>query len=317
MTDPNNWSAPGDPQGHPPPQYPQHPQSSPAGGPGPWGHGKPGVIPLRPLALGEILDGAFATMRKHAGVVFGSAAVVALLGAVIYVIADRMFLEGLREVVVVDETAPFEEQLDQMEGELGGVFAASGVVTVVQVLTQALLAGILTIVIGKAVLGKAIHFGEVWQELRSRLPALIGLTVVVTLIVAVGLLLFVIPGIWLGVLFSLATPALVLERGRVGNSLSRSRDLVSGSWWRVFGVLLVALLVTFVIGVIIQLPFELAIDASNGLSMGELLISELGGAVAATITAPFTASVMALLYIDQRMRKEGLDIELARAAGQQ
>src|SRR5699024_4530488 len=130
----------------------------------------------------------------------------------------------------------------------------------VGVLIHAFLAGILTIVIGKAVLGKPVRFDEVWQELRPRLPALLGLTVVVTLLISAGLLLLIIPGIWLGVLFALATPVLILERSSIGEALVRSRGLVSGSWWRTFGVLLITMLVAFLIQVVVELPFGFAVD---------------------------------------------------------
>lgn len=317
MTDSGNGPVPDpqgqDPQRHPPPSYPQgpppqypHPQNNDMG--------KPGVIPLRPLALGEIIDGAFATMRRYAGVVFGSAAVVALVGAVIGILLDRLFLPS---PTAIDENASLTEQSEQLQESLGSSLVGSSFAIIVMLLTQVFLTGMLTVVVGRAVLGRAVHFGEVWQEFRPRFLPLLGVTLITAVLSSIGMFLFIIPGIWVYVLLSLAAPALVLEHNRVGASLSRSRDLVQGSWWRVFGVLIVAMIVVVVVSFIIQLPFELGVDPFEELTMGELLLSELGTAVATTITAPFVASVAALLYIDQRMRREGLDIELARNAGQQ
>ncbi|WP_007026465.1 hypothetical protein [Saccharomonospora iraqiensis] len=315
MTDSTGWSAPdpdsaGSGGGG---QYPRYPQ-----GPDRHRAGKPGVIPLRPLALGEILDGAITTMRRHAAVVFGSSAVVALVGAVLFFAADLWLLGATEPAPVIDETAPPEQQLDQMMTVLGESVPGFLVVALLTMLTQTFLSGLLTVVVGKAVLGSPITVAQAWEELRPRLLPLFGLTVLVTLAVSVASLFFVLPGVWLYVLLSLATPALVLERGRVGQALGRSRDLVRGSWWRVFGVLAVALLVTLIIGSIIQVPFSFLVDTDavlRGMTTGELLITELGSAVAQTITVPFASAVTALLYIDQRMRREGLDIELSRAAG--
>lgn len=300
MTDSTGWS---DPEGS---------------GQRPITGGKPGVIPLRPLGVGEILDGAISTMRKHAGVVFGVSAVVALVGALLYLAADVWLLGTLEPVPALDPTATEQEQMDRLLDDLSASLSANGVVAVITLLTQTFLTGFLVVVVGKAVLGRRVTFGEVWNDLKHHLLPLLGLTIVVTILVVVGLVLLVIPGIYLYVLLSLATPALILERGRVGGAMSRSRLLVTGSWWRVFGVLLLAAVIAGVLAVVIQLPFGLITGApapGTAYSMGDLVLLELGAAVAQTITVPFAACVTALLYIDQRMRREGLDIELSRSAG--
>lgn len=318
MTDSTGWSTPDPddrtpPSGQPRPQYPRFPQ-----GPGaPSGHGKPGVVPLRPLSLGEILDGAITTMRKHAGVVFGASAVVALVSAALYLVADLSVLDSLNQVVTIDQSATPEQQADQLLSTLGDTVTANGVAILITLLTQTFLAGFLTVVAGKAVLGQTIGAREAITELKPRLLPLFGLTVLVTLIVMVGLVLCLLPGIWLWVLFGLATPALILERGKVGHALTRSRELVRGAWWRVFGVLVLATVIVTVITLIIGIPFGVLSGAFSAteMSVGDLLIVRLGDAIAQTIVVPFSALVTALLYIDQRMRKEGLDLELARAAG--
>lgn len=284
---------------------------------GDMGPDKPGVIPLRPLSLGEILDGALATMRRYAGLVFGVSALVALLTALLHLGADVWLLDSRAPVRPVDPNAPPQRQIDQSLTVLQDALRDTGVLAVITLLMQTFLTGFLMVVVGKAVLGHRITFSEAWEDLRPRLLPLLGLTVLVTAAVLLGLVALVIPGIFLYVLLSLATPALILERSGIGQSMGRSRLLVLGSWWRVFGVLIVAQLVTFVIGYLIQLPFGTATDTPApgvGYPLGDLLVIELGAAVAQAITVPFAAAVTALLYIDQRMRREGLGGELARAA---
>ncbi len=278
---------------------------------------RPGVIPLRPLLLGEILQGAVATLRRYAGVVFGSAAVVALVSAAVYYVADLWLLDATSPVPVIDADAPPEVQLDQAMTQLENALPRFGVLALITLVTQTFLSGLLTVVVGKAVLGHAIGVRQAWEELRPRLLPLLGLAFVVTLAAMVGLMLFIAPGVWLYVLLSLATPALVLERGRVGAALRRSVTLVQGSGWRVFGVLVVAFLVTGALSTLIEFPFGQAIDPQafeRGYTPQELLILEAGRAVASTVTVPFSAAVTALLYIDQRMRRENLADELSRAA---
>ena len=118
-------------------------------------------------------------------------------------------------------------------------------------------------------------------------------------------------------------PALVLERCGVGTAFTRSRVLVTGAWWRTFGILVLAAVISWVISWIISLPFGLLGAASNGfsaeptaaLSAGSMVLSTIGAIIASTITLPFSSAVNVLIYVDRRMRAEGMDIELQRAAG--
>ena len=138
-----------------------------------------------------------------------------------------------------------------------------------------------------------------------------------------GLLLCVIPGIFLWVALSVSAPALVLERGTVFGSMGRSRRLVTNLWWRTFGILLLAALVSFVVALVVEIPilivgvgsaFATGIGSTDGDYVLAQLLTAVASIIAGALTYPFAASVSTLLYVDMRMRKEGLDIELMRAA---
>lgn len=325
MSENGGWANPGGqgderqpPPGGGPPSAPPPPgYGAPAGG-----YGKPGVIPLRPLTVGEILDGAIATMRRHPALVFGVSAVVALVEAALTVTLSIVLLKGVANVSQPGPAATQQELLDYFYRVLGGSAEVLGVTVLVTVLVRTVLTGFMTVVVGKAVLGKPITFGEAMKELGPRLPSLLGVTIVYTLLVAVGFFLCLLPGIWLFALLGLASPALVLEQSGIGHALRRSSLLVRGSWWRVFGILLLTALCAGVISFVVQIPFNLSLGIGgsdmSGLanaSIGVQLLSGVGQVVAQTLVAPFVAGATALLYIDQRMRKEGMDIQLARAAG--
>jgi hypothetical protein len=115
---------------------------------------------------------------------------------------------------------------------------------------------------------------------------------------------------------SLAPCALVLEKIGVRESLRRSWALVKGDWWRVFGISLLTMVIAGFVTLLIQLPFELLGGGLNGdaLAARALIFSAIGGIVASTLIQPFSAGVRALLYVDRRMRAEGLDVALAAAA---
>ena len=108
-------------------------------------------------------------------------------------------------------------------------------------------------------------------------------------------------------------------------SLRRSRALVRGAWWRTFGILLLVNLIAQVIAGILGVPFTVltllvrlgrpATGPRTSTRSLPLLVTALGTIVASAVTWPFTAVSTALLYVDRRMRREALDLELARAAG--
>ncbi|ARQ70392.1 DUF7544 domain-containing protein [Streptomyces marincola] len=348
---------PHQPPSAPPPQQPQGwgaPQPGPQG-PGGWGGGgwhphpfaaKPGVIPLRPLGVGEILDGAVSTARAHWQTVLAISLGIAIVTQVIATIAMRLWLSDSSGIAALEDNPnPTDEQLRDALTDLGAFVSVTGLVTI---LGSVLATAMLTMVVSRAVLGRDVTFAEAWQDSRSRLPRLLGLVLLVPLItglaVALPLLVGLLTGsggftalvtiggivlaVWLWVLLSLAAPALVLERQGVVAAMRRSAKLVRGSWWRVFGIqLLVMVLVTMVAG-IIEFPTTMLAGLLTGegtdsffgggtdeLTWSYLTITGIGAVVASAITLPVSAGVTALLYMDQRIRREALDIELARAAG--
>ncbi|GAA1390829.1 glycerophosphoryl diester phosphodiesterase membrane domain-containing protein [Kitasatospora putterlickiae] len=346
---PTAWgTAPGAPQppyGQQQPPYGQQPPFGPPPG-GQYGgrqYGwgappspKPGVIPLRPLGLGEILDGAVSTVRKHWRVALGLS-----LG-----------------VAVVQQGVALGAQL-AIQGDTGEL---TPVLTSLVSLPLAWLLGViasalLTMVVSRAILGQSVTLREAWRDARPRLLQLVGLTLlnglilggiallacapligyalagaeepaITALLAVVGLLS--LPVIcWLGIQLSLAAPALMLEKQGVIAALSRSRRLVRRSWWRIFGITLLSTVMAWIVSSVISTPFTVAgmvlgwgdltsrIDSGDAATMppAMLVAVAIGGILSSTITLPFTATIGVLLYVDQRIRREALDIELARAAG--
>lgn len=290
--------------------------AQPSGYPGAPHNAKPGVIPLRPLGLGEILDGAITTMRTYPRATLGFAAVVAAVTQLLsFFLLDTLIRDA--------STLVTQEDFD--------AFAAEAVTFVILlaligVLASLILSGCLTAVIGQAVLGRPVSLSEAWSRVRPRIWALIGTALLGMLIVIGGLLLAVLPGIYFLVAFSLATPALILEGQSVTKSLRRSWDLVKGSWWRIFGILLLTYIIAGIVGQILEIPFAsiaggglgaLGADEARQLTTSDLAWASFAGVVSSTITGPFLAGVTVLLYVDRRMRREGLDVTLAANAAQQ
>jgi Membrane domain of glycerophosphoryl diester phosphodiesterase len=262
---------------------------------------KPGVIPLRPLAVGEILDGAFASIRMNPKALLGVSFVVVLVGQILILILN----------------------LVSRGAGTGARLGAAGASEAVSLLQSSIVTGAIIIVIGEAVLGTRLSAGEALSRLRGRIWRLVGLSLVVGLLSLLGLALVIVGAIYVFVLLAFATPVFVLEKTTVGAAIRRSAKLVRGSWWRTFGIGLLGGTVAVIIGGIIQLPFALFAARSAGLftttpsadvSAGSEVLLTVGRIVGGTITTPILAGTIALMYVDRRMRREGLDLALAQTA---
>jgi hypothetical protein len=349
------WASPGGP---PPPSWaPEQPPPAPGWAPPPggptaapgWGAAyapppapRPGIVPLRPLGVGELLDGAFTAIRRYPKATLGLAACVMLAVQVVEVATQYWLLAGI--------TPPRSGTLADAADYTARVGTAAILNVLVVLLATLVLTGLVTAVIGEAVLGRPVTVSQAWGRLRPvfwrlagasalafvlplLVPAVLALPGIIVLAVGggtiggvllvVGLVAGVPLMIWLYFLLVLAPAAVVLEQQTVRGALRRSRALVRRSWWRVFWILLLASVIASVVSGIISLPFTFAGGGltsvggrTSAVQLSQLVITGIGGLLAGTIVRPFSAGVAALLYIDRRMRAEALDMALVRAAAE-
>ncbi|MFI4984473.1 MAG: YciC family protein [Solirubrobacterales bacterium] len=131
----------------------------------------------------------------------------------------------------------------------------------------------------------------VGQLLRAVTPV-IGQLILVAIVAAagvlIGLILLIIPGLILITIWSVAAPVVVLERPGVMAALARSRELVRGNGWQVFGVILVL----DILVVILASAIELAADSAG--SGAGIIVRVIVG----VLTAPLSALAAAVLYFE-------------------
>ena len=344
------WSAPGSAS--------NPPTGPPAGGPAgvhtgatvpSWSTAltahKPGIIALRPLGFGDILEGAFAAMRRNPRTFFGLALLtslailllIAAVGALGYLAVTRLGSSDGADVLLA-------------VGTLGGftlLYVASAV-------TAVALTGMLSYPVGEAVLGRKPTIGETWRRTRGLIPRLVGLCLILfipVVVVFAGLITLIIVAFdqgsefagavgifatvaalvamaYVAVRFALATAALVLEELGVVRSLRRSWALTEGRFWRTLGVLFVASLIVGVVQQVLAFGFQIVgaalgvaftstvggQDSEIAFAVVVLGVTVIGSLLASLLAQPFLAAVGALLYTDARIRKEGFDLALIRAA---
>jgi hypothetical protein len=297
-----------------------------------------GDIPLRPLGLSELLDAAITGIRCNPKAVFGLSLTLAgglevLVALIGYLVIGNETRNGITPSAVLSA--------------LGGGSLLRVASLVLTAYTVLVMAGMVGPIYGRTLFGLSTSLREAWQDTRPVIWRLAGgtaLTLCLSLgaliATAVPLILVAVLGgpptagillgvlwvvaavplmIWLYVLHVLSAPAIVLERAGALGGLRRARTLIRGSWWRTFTALLLTTILTLFVYVILAIPFILLyalvylLLGLAGIHMTGLLVMVLGTlafTAPAVVTGSFDAGVIALLYIDLRMRREGLDLDL-------
>jgi glycerophosphoryl diester phosphodiesterase family protein len=144
--------------------------------------------------------------------------------------------------------------------------------------------------------GKAdLSFGETLAAVRPQLPAIMVAGILAAIGVILGLILLIIPGLYLLTRWILIIPVIVLEGRSAGDSFGRSRDLVSGHGWNVFGVI--------VLTILILIGFRIALDIVL-FPLANEFQSFLTELIVGTVATPFAAVAWTLLYFRMRDAKE-------------
>lgn len=327
-----DWRAPANQQSYPPAgPMPQIPMLT--------AH-KPGIVPLRPLALGDILDGAVKSVRFNPKAMVGLSALVLAL-----------FLIPSAALAIVVTHVISTSQGGGGSNAQGFIGVANPVIQfLTTTLATAVLSGLLIHVVSQAVLGRKPDLRQTWQATRARIPSLLILSILSLLFLLLSLAVLIGPGVLLmvqsnvgvgvAVLFlgllgfiavslfastkiSMAAPAIVLEGHGLRAGLQRSFALTRGAvFWRILGITLLAAVIAGFAGFLLGFPFSMISLVVSGVAgpdseLGQVMVtflSHLSALLTGAITTPFVAAVTGLLYIDRRMRLEALDVVLMREA---
>ncbi len=138
--------------------------------------------------------------------------------------------------------------------------------------------------------------GELFERVRPYLGTLIVAGLLAGLGIAVGLVLLVVPGLVLLTWWCLIVPVIVLEGKQVGEAFTRSRELVRGNGWTVFGIVAITAIGSAIASGIIQSIFSF---------LGLFLRYWIGGTIASAIVGPFIAVALTLTYFELRQSEGG------------
>lgn len=309
---------------------------------------RPGAVPLRPLTLGTMYDGAFRIIRYNPKATVGAAALVTAIGMSIPVALSLAF--ALTLGTGIDPSG--DPEADLTTSEALGLIGSMGALLLGLYATQLgliFVTGMVAHVTHAAALGRRMSLGQAWAATHGKRWRLIGLSLLVGLgglllvsvliapVIAVGVLsgdvlltvgLAVLAGVamvclfgWLWIKLTYLTSAiLMLEDGGVVRALARSWRITGRHYWRTLGIALLTMLITAVAGSILTTPISVVGQVATFLAPEYIFVilaatQALASVVQNAFVTPFVSAVSALQYLDLRIRKEGYDVELMRQAG--
>jgi membrane-anchored glycerophosphoryl diester phosphodiesterase (GDPDase) len=249
---------------------------------------------LRPLTVGELLDRTFFLYRRHFLLFVGIAALPNLI-----ILSFQLF-----QLVV----APMS---------LGGALMTLAwllVTIIVYFVTIAISQGATIIAVSQIQLEREATASGAFAAIRPRIGEIALVILGMGLRILVGFLFFVVPGVYLAIVWSLTIPVVVLEGRGLSAALARSAELTKGHRGRVFIIYFLLLVLVYVVTILVQIPLMTAIAITSGsISAGELppsaeIILALSNFVMTSLVSPIVTIALSLVYYDERVRKEAFDL---------
>ena len=242
---------------------------------------------LRPRGVGEILSDAFEVYRRS---------FLVLVSIVAVVVVPLTLLQYFFYVEVVDPQV-FQEakQLADLSEAVRVTLGAFALGILGLVVTQ-LATSAATHAVVSSVAGDEPRLAVSYRAALGRLGSILLATLLIGLAVVAGFIALVIPGLIVLVRLIATIPAVVVERATGGRALGRSWELVRGRSWQVFGAMLVVLIITGILTGIL-----------TGAAGEDWFVQGIAASIASLITTPYVLTVIVLLYLDLRVRKEQLD----------
>lgn len=310
---------------------------------------RPGIIPLHPLGFGTILGRSFSALRHNPAVLLGVALGVQFVASFI-VLLGTLGVAYLTFQRLETLQFSSDEWITIFVGSTVVTAAVGLILGLIAGAFQVLVQGIVVSEVASAALAEKHSLRTLWARVRPVAWRLIGYTAAVVfavmlLVAIIAALLFalgtVVPplaiilgivlvlgsiplAVWLSTKLLLVTSVLVMEHTTIRDAIVRSWQLTRGRFWPIFGVIVIIAMIMGTITQVVGLPFSLlgtglssiispTGDPEPGAIIGLLVMGLLTQAVTllvSCVSVVVSSTASAIIYIDCRMRHEGLDIDL-------
>ena len=270
-------------------------------------------LDLRPLSVGEILDRTFTIYRNYFVLFIGISAipqllVLALSLAQVAVLAPAGFpTPGARGV----PTPPLSSV-----GSIASYLILAFLALVVTLIALILSQGATVIAVSELYLGRTITIGDSFRRVRGELGTIFGVMMLNGLATFVGLILLIVPGIYVMCRLLVGIPAALLENLGSRAAVERSWQLTEDSAGRAFLVFLLYFALSMAATMFFAFPFQMAIILVKGnpsLVLVFMGLAQVGTFIANVLVVPVMTIASAILYYDLRVRKEAFDLQVMMA----
>jgi hypothetical protein len=285
---------------------------------------------LRPLGVGERIDASFKIWGRNFLSMAKAMLVIAIPAGIVQALIEASTTTTTSTTNV--GSSSFAVSSTSSSTFLGGSFLS----LLIGVVVAALAITTMFRIVADACLGQPVDWRQALRAGLSRMLsaiwisiligfvfAVVVLAVVLVVVIpaaagnhAVGVLAGIVIGLagmvfllWFYICAHLATPLLMLENARGRKAITRAIRLVRGSWWSVFGTVLLMGLIVSVGGLVVGILFLVLLLAAHGDTTATIAINFLLRTVSLVIFTPLSASIAVILAIDMRVRKEGFDIQ--------
>lgn len=310
---------------------------------------RPGIIPLHPLTFGTILGRSFAALRQNPRVLLGFALCVQTIAYVVVLVAlGGIAWASFSRLDTVQQGS--DEFNAIMAGSIAITAVAGIVLGFAAMALSVIVQGVVVTEVSHAAVAEKLSLRALWQELKPVAWRLVGyalllIAVMVVAFAVVGVALFglgtvappaavgvglvvvlaLVPIVlWLSTKLFIVPAAIILERAPIGIAIGRSWRLTRRRFWSTLGIVVLLNLIFSGIAQVISLPFSFlstgltTVIAPTGDPNATAIITLLASALLTQAVVLLIQSVAlvvqstaaALVYIDCRMRHEGLDLDL-------
>lgn len=310
---------------------------------------RPGIVPLRPLTFGQILGRSFTALRQNPRVLLGFALVVQSLVTIVSstVLAAVGVWAMMRVASLQPNSADFETVF---AGSMAIVGIVAFVVALATTAFSVVVEGVVVLEVAHEVLAEKLTLRQLWRTVRPVVWRLIGYSLAVlaavslllgivigglvllsmaigwmTLLLGIPLLLAMLPlTYWLTVKLLLVPATIVIEHATIRGAIVRSWRLTRGRFWVALGIVVIISFAFSLLAQVVSTPMSLISmglgqifaptgDVDTGAVISLVVVTVATQIVIVLIQAValvVQATATSLVYVDCRMRHEGLDLDL-------
>lgn len=255
-------------------------------------------VDLRPMTLGEVLDRTF-KLYKNNFLLF--AGITAWPFLALLVINIGFAGSGLGAKPAAGTMPP--------SGMLTSMIAGGITFGLLYVFLLGAAQAATVFAVSDLYLGRPTGLRDCYKRVGAKAVRVILILLMTGLIVAVGCLLLIIPGIILLCRTAISVPASMLEDSKSIRSIERSMELTKGYAGQMFVIFLMVWIMSWLVAAIFQVPFAFLVEAQHNVSFGTLVLQHLSGFVSQVLVGPIGTIAFSLMYYNLRVRKEAFDIQ--------